>query len=151
MITEYCFDSLHFHWGVDDEHGSEHTINNKSYPLELHLVHYSCDWYMIGGALYDYARGEVAQKYDDDNVLAVIGVLFEIGDEPNPVLQQILNDVIIDGVSQFHDPIEKYGDHLLEIFYDEFDMNGLLPDNREMIAYEGIINTPFFIYLPQKN
>eukprot|EP00486_Rosalina_sp_Unknown_P012583 CAMPEP_0201592214 /NCGR_PEP_ID=MMETSP0190_2-20130828/190162_1 /ASSEMBLY_ACC=CAM_ASM_000263 /TAXON_ID=37353 /ORGANISM="Rosalina sp." /LENGTH=398 /DNA_ID=CAMNT_0048050869 /DNA_START=206 /DNA_END=1399 /DNA_ORIENTATION=- len=103
---EYCFDSLHFHWGSDNAHGSEHTVNGQEFPLELHLVHYSCDWYLLNEALYDYNSGEVAQRYDDDNILAVIGVLFEIG-APNPVLQQILNDVIIDGVSQFHDPIEN--------------------------------------------
>ena len=116
-------------------------MNGKEYPLELHLVHYSCDWYLLSQALYDYNSGEAAQKFDDDNVLAVIGVLFEIG-APNAVLQQLLDDVIIDGVSQFHDPIERYGDHLLEIFYDEFDLNGLLPENREMYAYQGSLTTP---------
>ena len=141
IFIEYCFDSLHFHWGVDNEHGSEHTINGKQYPLELHLVHYSCDYYMITEALHDYHSGNVDQLYDDTNVLAVIGILFEIG-EPNIVLQRILDDVIIDGVSVFHDPSEKYGEHLLEIYYDEFNIMALLPDNKEMIQYEGSLTTP---------
>jgi carbonic anhydrase len=29
---------FHFHWGQDDE-GSEHLVDDKSFPLELHLVH----------------------------------------------------------------------------------------------------------------
>ena len=132
---------MHFHWAQNNSHGSEHTINGVEYPLELHLVHYSCDWFMIGDALNDYASGTANSKYDDDHVLAVIGIIFEIGD-PNPVLQNILDDLIIDGIAQFHDPIEKYGDHLLELYYAEMDMNGLLPVNREMVAYSGSLTTP---------
>ena len=132
---------MHFHWGQNSLHGSEHTINGEEYPLELHLVHYSCDWYMIGDALGDYASGVANSKYDDDHVLAVIGIIFEIGD-PNPVLQNILDDLIIDGISMFHDPIDQYGEHLLELYYAEMDMNGLLPTNREMIAYSGSLTTP---------
>jgi carbonic anhydrase len=54
----YCMSQLHFH------SPSEHTLNGKSYPLEMHLVHQSTD-------------GE----------LAVIGMLFENGSE-NEFLQQ---------------------------------------------------------------
>lgn len=96
---------------------------------------------MIGDALNDYASGIANSKYDDDHVLAVIGIIFEIGDT-NPVLQNILDDLIIDGISKFHDPIDKYGDHLLELYYAEMDMNGLLPVNRELIAYSGSLTTP---------
>merc|ERR1719244_1214539 len=30
---------LHFHWGKDDTRGSEHTVDGREYPLELHVVH----------------------------------------------------------------------------------------------------------------
>lgn len=33
--TPYKLHSFHFHWGSDDSHGSEHTIDNKSYPAEV--------------------------------------------------------------------------------------------------------------------
>ena len=26
---------LHFHWGSSDNNGSEHTINDKQFPLEV--------------------------------------------------------------------------------------------------------------------
>ncbi len=97
--TEYCFDSLHFHWGATNEFGSEHFIDNKSYPLEVHLVHYSCDFPIINPALTAYASGNLGKLYDDAHILAVIGVLFELGTEPNKVLDKILSDLIIDGVS----------------------------------------------------
>jgi len=139
---EYCFDSLHFHWSTDDEDGSEHTINGESYPLEVHLVHYSCDYYTINEALDDYVEGNISAYYDDDHVLAVIGVMFEIGYEPNPVLEHILDDNIINGIRKYHDPEEKFGDFLLQIYYTQFNISGLLPDNTEIYAYAGSLTTP---------
>ena len=35
----YYFSHLHFHWGPNNSVGSEHKVNGKSYPLEMHLVH----------------------------------------------------------------------------------------------------------------
>ncbi|KAF2902951.1 hypothetical protein ILUMI_03236 [Ignelater luminosus] len=35
----YNFDHLHFHWGTEDDKGSEHKIDGLSYPLEMHVVH----------------------------------------------------------------------------------------------------------------
>jgi len=37
----YYIEQLHFHWGKHSDLGSEHTIDNKRYPLEMHLVHYN--------------------------------------------------------------------------------------------------------------
>mmetsp|Transcript_50143 Transcript_50143/g.79866 ORF Transcript_50143/g.79866 Transcript_50143/m.79866 type:complete len:407 (-) Transcript_50143:244-1464(-) len=135
---EYCFDSLHFHWGRTDDQGSEHTINGKAYPLEVHLVHYSCDYRMASAALKDYASGAAAQKYDDDNVLAVIGIMFEIGDA-NPVLGQMLDDIIMEGIFAHKD--DEFA-HYIEMYYTEFDIRRLLPESREMVAYMGSLTTP---------
>eukprot|EP00484_Ammonia_sp_Unknown_P000313 CAMPEP_0197024186 /NCGR_PEP_ID=MMETSP1384-20130603/4810_1 /TAXON_ID=29189 /ORGANISM="Ammonia sp." /LENGTH=362 /DNA_ID=CAMNT_0042452531 /DNA_START=39 /DNA_END=1127 /DNA_ORIENTATION=+ len=138
---EYCFDSLHFHWATTDDSGSEHTANGQAYPLEMHLVHFSCDYLVASQAVNDYASGAVHEKHDDDNVLAVVGVFFEIG-EANPVIEQMLEDVIMEGVSEYHDPADKFGDHLLQLYYSEFDITGLLPTNKEFIAYKGSLTTP---------
>lgn len=32
---EYELAEIHFHWGKEDNRGSEHTINFKSYPMEV--------------------------------------------------------------------------------------------------------------------
>nr|CAD7206449.1 unnamed protein product [Timema douglasi] len=40
---EYVFDQLHFHWGAEDLVGSEHTLNNERFPLEMHVVHHRRD------------------------------------------------------------------------------------------------------------
>ena len=37
--NEYFFCQLHFHWGSHSDQGSEHTIDGKEYPMEMHLVH----------------------------------------------------------------------------------------------------------------
>merc|ERR1711997_1101201 len=35
----YSFNQLHFHWGSDNKHGSEHEIFGKQFPMEMHMVH----------------------------------------------------------------------------------------------------------------
>merc|ERR1712180_508934 len=37
---KFQFLQLHWHWGSDSSKGSEHTMDGKEYPLELHLVHW---------------------------------------------------------------------------------------------------------------
>ena len=39
--SKYHFAQAHFHWGSTNDQGSEHTINNKSAPMEIHLVHFN--------------------------------------------------------------------------------------------------------------
>ena len=58
----YTFSQLHFHWGEPNLlEGSEHTIDEYVFPLELHLVHVK----------------ESANNTDLDR-LAVLGILFKI-------------------------------------------------------------------------
>ena len=160
---------MHFHWGLDDEHGSEHTLNGKRYPLEVHLVHYSCDFYTSSQAQQAYLNREHNESlhYDDNHVLAVIAVIFEIG-EANDVLEEILkfrfisfsvyfiefirseckllffyfSDVIMGGIREYHAPEDDYGTHLLQLYYSDFDMIGLLPTDTAMIGYQGSLTTP---------
>ena len=39
LTTSYQLLQLHFHWGSKNGRGSEHTINGKRFPMEMHLVH----------------------------------------------------------------------------------------------------------------
>lgn len=39
LSSTYILESLHFHWGKDNDRGSEHMVNNVRYPMEMHLVH----------------------------------------------------------------------------------------------------------------
>ena len=38
-IGTYQVLQMHMHWGRNDLEGSEHTVDDKRYPLELHFVH----------------------------------------------------------------------------------------------------------------
>jgi len=68
----YEFLEMHFHWGDIGAHagGSEHTIDGKSYPLELHMVHKN---------IHDY---NVSESLTHENGLTVLGFKFEISDDP---------------------------------------------------------------------
>ncbi|VDM96725.1 unnamed protein product [Thelazia callipaeda] len=56
----YHLVQYHFHWGLHDNEGSEHTLAGLHYPAELHLVH---------------------EGITNSSKLAVIGVFFTIGEE----------------------------------------------------------------------
>ncbi|KAJ8400453.1 hypothetical protein AAFF_G00395770 [Aldrovandia affinis] len=66
----YRLKQFHFHWGHDDCHGSEHTVDGKTYASELHLVHWNASKYQT--------FGEAAAAPDG---LAVLGVFLETGEE----------------------------------------------------------------------
>uniref|UniRef100_A0AAQ4PRI0 Carbonic anhydrase n=1 Tax=Gasterosteus aculeatus aculeatus TaxID=481459 RepID=A0AAQ4PRI0_GASAC len=57
---------FHFHWGESNAWGSEHTVDRRLFPAELHLVHWNADRY----SLFEEAVME-------DNGLAVIGVFLK--------------------------------------------------------------------------
>ncbi|XP_054026025.1 carbonic anhydrase 7 isoform X2 [Dryobates pubescens] len=61
---------FHFHWGTKHSQGSEHTVDGKPFPCELHLVHWNARKYAT--------FGEAAAAPDG---LAVVGVFLEIGKE----------------------------------------------------------------------
>lgn len=56
----YRLVQYHFHWGENDNEGSEHTLGGLRYPAELHLVH---------------------QGVEDPGKLAVVGVFLQLGKE----------------------------------------------------------------------
>jgi len=60
------FHSLHFHWGSDSTKGSEHRIQSRQFPAELHIVHYNSKYESLAEAA-DHADG-----------LAVLGILIEV-------------------------------------------------------------------------
>lgn len=60
---------FHLHWGFNAFQGSEHTINDRKYPLEVHFVHQSP---ITGG-------------------LAVLAILFDLQREDNLYLNNFLS------------------------------------------------------------
>lgn len=39
LNEQYGFHTILFRWGPEDEEGSEHTVDNRSYAMELQMVH----------------------------------------------------------------------------------------------------------------
>merc|ERR1712020_281405 len=82
---DYHLLTLHFHWGWNSKEGSEHTIDGKKFPMEVHLVHMRDDFPELN-----------ATALETENSLAVVGILFHIGDEDAPELAPI-TDAIANG------------------------------------------------------
>lgn len=86
----YTAVQFHFHWGPNNKHGSEHTRQGISYPLELHVVHYKTQYESLAGALAE------------EDGLAVVGFFFVIGPDNNPGFTKLihkLTDVAYSGLS----------------------------------------------------
>jgi len=76
LNVEYEFVEMHFHWGniTDNSQqtnapGSEHKIDGKSYPLELHMVHRN---------IHDETVDEAVEH---ENGITVLGFKFEMVDD----------------------------------------------------------------------
>ncbi|XP_033116269.1 carbonic anhydrase-related protein-like isoform X2 [Anneissia japonica] len=115
-LTEFCF-----HWGKDDERGSEHTVNLKAYPMELHLIHWNSTLYS--------SLEEAMGKPDG---ICIVSLFIQIGREHAGLrmLTDILEAVQYKGKS-----------YSLQI---PFNPNCLLPDPalRDFWTYEGSLTTP---------
>uniref|UniRef100_A0A8C8RZK0 Carbonic anhydrase n=1 Tax=Pelusios castaneus TaxID=367368 RepID=A0A8C8RZK0_9SAUR len=117
----YVAVQLHFHWGSRGHaSGSEHQVNGKAFPAELHIVHYNAD---------SYANVSEAKQQADG--LAVLGIFLEVGDVANPAYDNILN----------HLKSIQYAGQKVSI--PPFDVHGLLPGQLgHYFRYNGSLTTP---------
>ena len=96
------YELLQFHFHAE----SEHSVSGQLYPLEVHLVH----------------------KNEASGNLAVIGILFETGDE-NTFLQQFINNLPDETDEYFQvDTLVNVGE--------------LLPEDHSYYTYGGSLTTP---------
>ncbi len=69
---------FHAHWGADDGRGSEHTVNGRPYPGELHLVHWNTRY------------GDPGEAVQHPDGLCVLGRFFRLGEEEaNPEMDRV--------------------------------------------------------------
>ncbi|XP_052772067.1 carbonic anhydrase 1-like [Mya arenaria] len=76
----YSTAQFHFHWGHQAHHGSEHTVDGIPAPIEMHIVNWNSDRFASIGEAATEPAG-----------LAVLGILFEISPNDNPILEPIVN------------------------------------------------------------
>ncbi|XP_051969683.1 carbonic anhydrase 2 [Xyrauchen texanus] len=113
----YRLKQFHFHWGASDDKGSEHTMDGKCYPAELHLVHWNTKYTKFQEAV------------DKPDGLAVVGVFLEVGAE-NHQLKTILGAL---------SDIKSKGN---QTSFSDFDPTVLLPKSLEYWTYLGSLTTP---------
>ncbi|XP_073540699.1 carbonic anhydrase 9 [Phyllobates terribilis] len=110
---------LHFHWGSRKGPGSEHTINGKRFPGEIHVVHYNPE----------YESLELAANQSGG--LAVLAAFLEEGPEDNKDYEHLLTylEEVKDGGQSTEIP--------------GFDIRGLLPQYLDRyFRYNGSLTTP---------
>merc|ERR1719322_1445855 len=94
----YYLWQLHFHWGEPGmtDKGSEHTVDGKMYPMEMHMVHVEDNF--IGKKGYV----KVSEAIESPHGLAVLGIFFHI-DNSKPQNQEPMSEMD-DKVWEMHWP-----------------------------------------------
>ncbi|XP_050740246.1 carbonic anhydrase 2-like isoform X3 [Eriocheir sinensis] len=116
---KYIFSQFHYHFGAENDRGSEHTVNGNRFPAEVHLVHY----------LERYGSFSEALKHD--NGVAVLSVMLELSSEDNPFLKPI-----VEALTEITNPGESASITPFPISY-------VLPSNTDsFFRYEGSLTTP---------
>jgi carbonic anhydrase len=137
--TEFCLDSFHFHWGLEDDEGSEHLVDDTAFPLEVHFVHYSCAHAGLGTTLglypsYDNITAKMAID-EDYHELAVVGVFFELSEYDNPGFDRILSEETMEAIQLPGGEAIVDGVYLQDIIPQEIFDAGYY-------SYEGSLTTP---------
>lgn len=71
----YELDHFHFHWGISNEEGSEHSINGKYYSVELHAVHFK-------------AKLTCEEASDDPQGIAVVAYFIHLNNSRKESIQR---------------------------------------------------------------
>jgi len=116
---KYKLEQFHCHWGTDNSCGSEHTVDGKSYPAEIHLVHWNCEKY----SSFDEA-------VDKEDGLVVLGIFFQVGDH---------NETLSCVTDLLHRVPHK--DDIIPMEY-EIDPAKFIPENPTYWTYPGSLTTP---------
>jgi len=117
---KYNLLQYHFHWGNTSQHGSEHAVDGKEFPMEMHIVH-------------KFSKSSKSKKLDPED-LAVLGFLFEVSEEDNAMLLPITD--LLKKITNWDDETE---------FEEEFpNLAGLVKDaiNGDFYSYKGSLTTP---------
>ncbi|KAM6986981.1 carbonic anhydrase IV c [Aplochiton taeniatus] len=121
LMGRYRAHQFHMHWGQDGAPGSEHTIDGKRYPMELHVVHVKEQYDSLSAAQLDVAG------------IAVLGFLFQTTAEDNPHV-----NMLIDALGR----VPNHGNHT---HIPDFRLSDLIPPAEELHSYYryvGSMTTP---------
>ncbi|XP_077995923.1 carbonic anhydrase 7-like [Glandiceps talaboti] len=121
LPSAYKAAQFHYHWGNDSMRGSEHMLNGKRYPAEMHLV------------TYDFIQFEtIGEAATQPGGLAVFGSFVEVGKKENDNYNELF-----DGVDEVEFKDETYD------FEESFPIFPLMSNNhRTYFRYDGSLTTP---------
>lgn len=117
LSGEYKLIQMHFHWGNDSYRGSEHTINGKRYPIELHMVHMH--------------QNVTDGKPNFSGALAVLGIMFDLTNGDSNI-----------GVNKIARVISGLETGQSTNLSSDLSPSMLLPSIKEFFTYEGSLTTP---------
>ncbi|KAK3101514.1 hypothetical protein FSP39_004141 [Pinctada imbricata] len=122
LPSVYTTAQFHFHWGDASHRGSEHTVDGKASPIELHVVSYDAETYP-----------KISTAMKEHQGLAVLGVLFDVVEEDNPALEKLIRNF-----NAIRDPEVK-----TEVEMDAMPIRDFLPkDTSKYYRYNGSLTTP---------
>ncbi|OXU27952.1 hypothetical protein TSAR_008520 [Trichomalopsis sarcophagae] len=119
LAYHYQFEEIYIHYGQDDNHGSEHRVNNYAFPAEIQLYGFNAELYHNMSEAQHKSQGLVA-----------ISLMVQLGDTPNPelrIITSVFNRVQFRGDTA---PVR----HL--------SLKALLPDTNGYMTYEGSTTHP---------
>ncbi|VDQ02240.1 unnamed protein product [Trichobilharzia regenti] len=124
---KYEVAQMHFHWGKDDERGSEHTIDGRTYPLEGHIVLFRRQIYPNIKAAESAVGG-----------LAVLGIMHSVVDTQN------YNETIFSLYQDFGGTLNPNFALKQSYTIDEFDLAKVLTflNPNRYYRYPGSLTTP---------
>ncbi|ESO07159.1 hypothetical protein HELRODRAFT_76315, partial [Helobdella robusta] len=119
LAYKYMITDVYFHFGSTNNQGSDHAVDNITFPLEIQIMGYNTDLY-----------GNVSHALESTNGIAIISLLGQIDKRSNTELDTLLKKVEL---------IKEQGEC---INVENISIHGLLPNTENYVTYEGSIPFP---------
>ncbi|XP_011303173.1 carbonic anhydrase 1 [Fopius arisanus] len=117
----YQLHSISFRWGVSDQSGSEHCIDQVKYPFEMQLLH-----------VKETNPQAIVDENSEDIDATIVSYLFQIKDNDNPLL-----DPIIMNLCRIQEANAK-------VYIPPFQLDTVFPlFERKFYSYSDKLNQPF--------
>jgi len=127
--TEYHFTQAVFHWGSNNSLGSEHTVRDTAYPMEMQLIH------------------QISSQ--EETKIAVASFLFEISQNDNPFIAPIIESMAsikVKGSEVKLNALEHANASALAIRDNNIDtLEAMDPFSMDLLIQDSI-SGPYFIY-----
>ncbi|XP_012169084.1 carbonic anhydrase-related protein 10 isoform X2 [Bombus affinis] len=119
LAYHYQFEEIYIHYGMDNDYGSEHRINNYAFPAEIQVYGFNAELYHNMSEAQHKSQGLVA-----------ISLMVQIGETLHPELQII--------TSVFNKV--KYRGDFAPVRH--LSLKSLLPNTNDYMTYEGSTTHP---------